>query len=132
MLFQRDFITLNSHFALTLQQLLHVFGDIISAGERLMRLLTQLRQGFLRRQPRRGFDGQRLNLLFQLLSLLTHFHTAFAAFADTDTQAFLLRLEGHQHFIEPVRLNLLPDAFAEIIQRFLRIVLAVQTLFQFG
>ena len=97
-----------------------------------MRLLTQLRQSFLRRQPRRGFDGQGLDLLLQLLSLLTHFHTALAAFTDTDTQAFLLRLKGHQHLIEPVRLNLLPDAFAEIIQRFLRIVLAVQTLFQFG
>ena len=34
--FQRDFITLNSHFALTLQQLLHIFGNIVGAGERFM------------------------------------------------------------------------------------------------
>ncbi len=77
-----NLVALHRGFALALQQLLHVFGNLLAVFQRLAGLLAELRQDLLRRQPVRRARGQGRDALAQRLQLLAHHHTALTGIGD--------------------------------------------------
>ena len=125
-----DLVTFNDSFALALQQLLQVFGNLLAGLKLLAALLAQLVKAVLRRQPDRRPAHQRLSARLQLLQLLAQGHALFLSVRNAVGQRSDARFQLLMQRFQIVDIVAFALAFAELSQLALGVLLLAQALLQ--